>query len=211
MAASRARPAWPRRPTAHRRSKISKGARRAARSSDSCSSRSSQNRWSGDWLRSRSTAGSTGASCADTSASSSGPNGITRAAASPPPRKTLMPRSRGHRLGRVEQDGLAHARQPGHEHGAAPAGQQASSWPRSASIWTCRPLSKPITISLPSHYRSPYTGWPLSRCRRASPWLKSLPAAPCSHPSVGSHDRHCGVTSLIRVMRRRPGSRSLPV
>ena len=68
---------------------ISTGARSAACSSASCSSRSSQKRWSGDWLRLRSTAGSTGASSADTSASSSGPSGTTCAAASPVPRKTL--------------------------------------------------------------------------------------------------------------------------
>ena len=70
---------------------ISIGARNAARSSDSCNSRSSQKRWSGEWLRSRSTAGSTGGSSAATRASSSGPNGMTCPATSPAPAKTVIP------------------------------------------------------------------------------------------------------------------------
>jgi hypothetical protein len=60
-------------------------------SSDSCSSRSSQNRWSADWLSSRRRAGSTDGSSVDTRASRIAPSGTARAAGSPPPRNTRIP------------------------------------------------------------------------------------------------------------------------
>ena len=91
---------------------ISIGLRKAARSSDSCSSRSIQKRWSGEWLRSRSTAGSTGGSSAcDQGLKQRAQRydlcrGVTRAA------EDADPAFGGHVFDLGEQDALAHPGQP---------------------------------------------------------------------------------------------------
>ena len=61
---------------------------------------------------------------ADTSASSSGPNGITCAAASPAPRKTLMPCARASAPAASSRAVLPRPARPVDQHGAAAAGPQ---------------------------------------------------------------------------------------